>query len=181
MIDKITAYICRNSELKENDAEKIQYALTAIFNDLSKFIVLLILFSLIGKERYFIFSSIILLSIRGFSGGVHFDTTIKCFAFTALIFIITSIIAPFYFRTFYVVYYIVAALSLLIITIKSPSPSVNRPIRSEKRRQRLKVLATLFTAAWVVVLFYCVKDVELFNCGLSAIVLQAIQLLIPKR
>lgn len=69
---KITMFISNNSDIKNiDDLEKINYALVTILNEIFKGIILIILFIIVGKLNYFLFSMLILISIRTFSGGFH--------------------------------------------------------------------------------------------------------------
>lgn len=181
MIEKISISICKNSQVSKDDLEKVQYALASIINDVSKFLILIVFFSIINRENYFLHSLIILLSIRIFSGGIHFQSYNKCLCFTFCIFLITSIIAPILPSLGLEINYVIISFSIAVIAWKAPSQSVNRPIRSEKRRCRLKILAIFFTLTWSYILFFHIRSTALFNCGMSSIFLQALQLLVGSK
>ena len=56
---KITSYIEKTSDIKStDDLEKINYSLQAIFNELFKTVALLLLFLILGKVNYFLFSPV---------------------------------------------------------------------------------------------------------------------------
>ena len=161
----------------EEEIEKIDYALKALLGEAFKLLVLYIIFFTLGKINLFIFSLLILMTIRIFAGGIHFNTTFKCLLFTILFFIVTSFIAPnIYIRNFNICY-LIGIISFIIICIKSPCPSPKRPIKSKKRRRILKNLSIFSTAIWLFILFIYVKDIQLINCGISTLLLLSVQLL----
>lgn len=175
---KITSYIEKNSDIKNtDDLEKINYSLQAIFNELFKTVVLLFLFLILGKVNYFLFSVMILFSIRIFSGGYHCNTTIKCLLCSTLLFLGTGLIAPILPKINIAIYYIAGLLSIFIVALKSPYPNKKRPIKNKKRRSTLKIISTFFTIFWVSILLFYIKDISYLNCGFITIILQVIQLI----
>lgn len=184
MVDRVAKYltfqICRHSNSSEEDTEKIQYALEAIIGEASKLAALLILFGLLGRSHYFILSIVILLSIRTFSGGLHGRNGIDCFIFSAFIFIISCVIAPALSDWNSYTYILLALISLIVISTCSPVASVYRPILSNRRTVQLKMLSMAFTAIWLYVLFFHVKDPAYFKSGISIIFIQAAQLSVSK-
>ncbi|MBU5591223.1 accessory gene regulator B family protein [Clostridium sp. MSJ-4] len=178
---KITYYIENNSDIKSiSDLEKITYSLQAIFNELFKTVILIAIFFIIGKLDYFLFSMMILFSIRIFAGGYHCSTTISCLFFSILFFLPTSLLSGFLPKLNMVFYYVIALLSILVILFRSPYPNKKRPIKSKKRRQILKFLSIFFTISWLCILLLYIKDISYLNCGFSTILLEVSQL-IPKK
>lgn len=178
----LTNYIRSNSDFtNSDDLEKINYAIETILNEAFKIIILLTLFSILGKLRYFNFSMIILLSIRIFSGGLHSKTFLGCLLWTTLLFIATSIVAPIIPKISIGIYYLISLFNLSVIITKSPYPNPYRPIKSKKRRQVLKVLAVFFAIFWTIVLLFFTNDICYLNCGIFTILLQSLQLLYVKK
>ncbi|NFG25254.1 accessory regulator AgrB [Clostridium botulinum] len=175
---KITNYIQDNSNIKNiNDLEKINYSLESIFNESFKIVVLIILFYILGKINYFLFSILILFSIRIFTGGFHCSTTMKCLLLSALLFLTTCLIGPILPKLNSIVYYIIALISIFIVLLRTPYPNKNRPIKNKKRKQILKIISTFFIMIWLSILLFYVKDITYLNCGFLTIVLQIIQLI----
>ena len=113
---KLTCSIENNSNLnKPDELEEIQYALTTILNELFKIIILIVLFSVIGSLKYLLFSMVILLSIRLFSGGLHAKSLLGCLIWTTLFFTLTSIIAPLLPRFNPYIYYILGLINLAVV------------------------------------------------------------------
>lgn len=175
-------YIRSNSDFtNSDDLDKINYAIETILNEAFKILILLILFSALGKLRYFNFSIIILLSIRIFSGGLHSKTFLGCLLWTTLFFTTTSIVAPIIPKVSIGIYYLISLFNLSVIITKSPYPNPNRPIKSKKRRQVLKILAIFFTIFWIIALLFFTNDISYLNCGIFTILLQSLQLLYIKK
>ena len=96
MIDKLsglfTNKISEYSSYSEEEIKKIDYALAVLLGESAKLIILYILFFFLGMLDFLIFSLIILITLRSFSGGIHFDSNFMCLIFTMLFFLITSYI-----------------------------------------------------------------------------------------
>lgn len=179
---KLTCYIENNSDIKSNDdLEKINYSIQAILNETFKIIVLTILFSSLGKINYFLFSIIILFSIRIFSGGRHADTTLKCLLWSTLFFLITSLAAPMMPRLNIFIYYTMSLLSIIIVYLSSPYPNSKRPIKNKKRRWHLRFISTFFITFWVIILLFFINNTAYLNCGFITILLQILQLVPIKK
>jgi accessory gene regulator B len=154
--------------------------MTVVWNEAIKFAALLALFLLLNKIHEFLLCVSILLSIRIFSGGLHFESNFTCFIASAVFFCIIIVYLPFLFTVTTVISIFLMLVSILVIFICSPAPSPNRPIISEKRRRNFKYLSVLFTLAWIFILYTFIHDVDFFECGIWTISLQAFQLFIGK-
>ena len=185
MIDKLsglfTNKISEYSSYSEEEIKKIDYALAVLLGESAKLIILYILFFFLGMLDFLIFSLIILITLRSFSGGIHFDSNFMCLIFTMLFFLITSYIVPKIHFNISNTSYIFGIISFLIICIKSPRPSHRRPIIKEKRRRILKNLSIFSASIWIFVLFVYIKDIQLLNCGIATIFLLSVQLLYEKK
>ncbi len=175
---KITSYIEKNSDIKNtDDLEKISYSLQAIFNELFKTVILLLLFFILGRINYFLFSVMILFSIRLFAGGYHCSTTIKCLLCSILFFLSTCLIGPILPELNISIYYITALVIIFIVALKSPYPNKKRPIQNTKRRCTFKIISTFLTIFWTCILLFYIKDIGYLNCGFLTIILQVMQLI----
>ena len=186
MINKLafnlTCYIKNNSKFnKPEELEQIQYALHTMLNEVFKIIILIILFSVSGNLNYLLFSMIILLSIRLFSGGLHAKTLLGCLTWTTLFFTSTSIIAPLLPKLNPFIYYILSLFNLVVIIVQAPYPNKKRPIKKKKRKQYLKILATSFSIFWTYILLFKINNSTYLNCGMATILLQASQLIYIKK
>lgn len=177
MLEKLATYICKYETSDKNAVIKVTYALKCIFNDLYKLIFLIIVFSVLGKLNYFCFSLIILFSIRPFSGGMHFNTSISCLIFTTGFFIVTALISTYIPPLPKIIYIILMLISLTIIAVKSPVTTSKRPIISIKRFKMLKLGSIITTTSWVCFLLFYLSNIKFINCGTLTILIQALQLI----
>lgn len=68
------------------EMRRLDFTLTVFFYEISKFIILAILFSAVGLFQEYAISILVLMPIRIFSGGIHFNHYISCFLFTSVFF-----------------------------------------------------------------------------------------------
>jgi len=175
--DSLASYISSKAEVNSDDKEKINYSLKVILNETFKIIILFSIFASIRKLDYFMFSFIILTSIRSFSGGIHFNTFTTCLSFTILFFLTTCVFFTHLPKINLFFSLIIIIFTITIIIVKSPKPSENRPIKNKERKCYLKLISLFITIVWLNILFFYIKDIHYFNCGLGTIFIQAIQLL----
>lgn len=173
---RVTTLICKNTIVKENDEEKIKYALLVFMNEVVKLIILISIFLFIGKFNYFVFSIVILLTLRTFSGGKHFNSSLKCLAISMVFFIITCIVFIDYITIPIKLNYLIIFISLILIVVFSPCPNPKRPIRHKKRRWRLKIIS-IFLSILVASILFFLKNEKLLCCGTMSMFLQALQLI----
>lgn len=179
---KITNYIENNSDIKHPDRlAEINYALQTIFNETLKTIFLLLVFQALGNINYFLFSLLILISIRTFAGGYHCNTTLKCLFFSLLFFLTTSWLGPRLPQFSNTIYYALAFVSIIIVIFYAPFPNKKRPIKSKKRRFVLKIISIFFTIAWIGILLFLNKDLHYLNCGFLSIILETAQIIPIKK
>jgi accessory gene regulator B len=180
--DKFTLYIKENSYITNpEDIEKINYSLQIILNETFKIVILLILFSIIGKLNYFLFSLAILLSTRTFSGGYHSNSTLSCLFSTTIFFLCTSILAPLVPKFNIEVYYILAVISITTFLLKSPCKNKLRPTKNKKRILHFKIISTCLTSFWMIILLFFIHNSSYVNCGFLTILIQLPQLIYLKR
>lgn len=177
----IGIYIFSNCSINESDKEKVIYALKAILGEALKITILILIFLILHRIKFFIFSILILMSIRTFSGGIHLKTFAQCLLFSIFVFIITSLISPMIPKTYNEIYYVIAIFDILSVSIKSPCPSKKRPIKNFNRLIYLKILSIFFAIVWLGILFFYVADISLFNCGLTTITIQSVQLILSRK
>lgn len=75
------------------EAKKIVYALEAILSEVSKIIILLVLSVPFHCGDQFTVITLVLLSIRCYSGGLHFSHYISCLGFSFLFYSVTILLA----------------------------------------------------------------------------------------
>lgn len=73
LIDIFAYKVYKERLLSHRDLRKMKYAMTVVWNEVIKLAALLALFFMLNKTYEFLFCFSILLSIRTFSGGLHFE------------------------------------------------------------------------------------------------------------
>lgn len=184
MIDKfalhLTSLICIEDYNNAKDRARIQYGLSVILGEGFKIVFLILFFNIIHSQKYFYFSTLILLSTRAFAGGVHLKGNLTCLLLTTLIFIATCVLAPLVPRLPIVYYLLIGIVSFVIVLIKAPMCSVVRPIKENKKKLQYKFIAALSVALWTIILLF-LDNTQYVNCGFSTILLQNVQLALAKK
>lgn len=178
-INVLTYKLYKETLIPHKNIRVMRYGIYALYSECVKLAILIIFFSLIGTLNEFLFALVILLLIRPYSGGIHFNSFMGCFLFTFGFFILNVAILP---SLNYInnpsVYIVLYPISLLIIFLCSPMPSKHRPIKNKKIKNKYKFLATFFTATIYLALLLIELDPVYKAIGLWTINLQATQLLI---
>lgn len=178
MTNKIGNYFSLELNLSEIDEKKLKYSVEIILTDLSKFILLLMFFSLIGKSTFFILTFPFLSLLRMLTGGLHFKTYFGCLGFS-FAFFLAVLICSMYVNLGDIYVALVFIFSLLIISIVAPVPSKERPKHSNKKAIRFKALALLLIISGTLLFYIRHKDPLLISY-IWVMLFQSIQLLISK-
>lgn len=173
----ITEYLGKNnSSLTKTDLLKIQYSLQVVLGDLTKFIIIFLIFLCLKQLPLFFLSFIILNSMRPLGGGIHCKTFSGCLIVSIIYFIIVmlfSTLAPKLTTYFYVVFFIIS----FILTLRyAPCPNEKRPI---KNKEKLKILSLLSLTFWMI-LFFKLSSTKVCNCILISVCFQTFQFIIVK-
>lgn len=142
LVDIIHRYFNNHLDLEELDSIKLKYTLQVIINELSKSLILLIIFSFINKEIYLIYSLLTLFSIRLFTGGIHFKTYNGCLTFSCLFFLIVLVISTtiklnIFLENFLFIF------TVITILVLAPVSSKSRPEFSITKKRKLKYLGII--------------------------------------
>lgn len=176
-MNSIVDYFEREFELSDIDKAKLKYSVDVIFTDVSKILILLVILSFLGLFKEYAYSVLVLLTLRPFTGGLHFKTYTGCLIFTGF-FLITSIIlnhkisinflAPFFF-----------IFSFITMLCTAPIISKNRPSYSYVKRLQFKILGLVVISVHYIIYMMTEKNPYL-TLSIWIILLQSIQLLIKK-
>ncbi|MDP4143488.1 MAG: accessory gene regulator B family protein [Bacillota bacterium] len=179
MVEKLAAKLCEGID-DEIVQAKVLYGLRIFFSEASKFTLLLLTFILLHKTRYYFFSLVIFCTIRVLTGGIHLDTSIKCFLLSDAFFL-AAVFSTYIPRVETYVYVTLGFISLCIVVIKAPIPSKNRPLNNTHQRKILKIGSIIVTLLWLIFLLTYIKNTSLLNCGIITIFLLSLQLINKKR
>lgn len=172
----IADYYRKKELLDEETVQKMEYTLKAIYNELSKLLIFILLFSLVGKSINFLSCYIAFVSLRLFAGGIHCKTYWGCFSFSLisfLFFIFIPVCMNINIHVLRMISYILCVLPALF----SPVLPSFRRIKKERTKLLLKITAVLVTLIWTSLSY--VIDSEYSVSILIALSTANLQLLIP--
>lgn len=174
LADILTKYLKRNNYLlTEKDLLKINYSLQVILGDITKFIIIFLLFLFLNQLPLFFLIFIILNSTRPLIGGIHCKTFNSCLIMSILYFAVIMLFSTFSPKLndyFYIVFFI---LSFIITLTYAPCHNEKRPLKNKKI---LKMLSLISLTFWCI-LFFIVKNTYLCNCIFFSLFSQIIQLI----
>ena len=176
IVKKVIENLNNKVELSEVEKEKISYSLTAIFNDLSKLLILLIIFSFLGLFYNFLMISIFSIALRVTIGGFHFRKYWSCLLFTFAYYLIIISINKFILNDMIlIIIYIVAAFCIIWL---APMTSLERAAIRKTSIGTYKFIAFMILSLYF--LIYIIKKDSISQLSLLTSIAQSIQLLIMK-
>jgi accessory gene regulator B len=178
LIDNLHKYFTNEFDLSELDSIKLRYSLELIISDLSKCIILLVLFSILGKTPDYVYSLLALLMIRSFTGGLHFKKYIGCMIFTGLFFCISILLKTHISLNFTVLSTLFIFSSFTIIYF-APLCHKSRPNYSNQKRNKFKLISIILLSFHFISCFFASKNPYLIN-SVWVMSLQSFQILIAK-
>lgn len=171
---KISQYLGeKNSSLTKKDILKIQYALEVVVGDLSKLLIIFLIFSMLHELKLFFLIYGILITTRSFMGGVHCKTYNSCLIWSTIYFIVIMLyskLIPY----FNIKFYIVSVMIFFIITLLyAPCPNEKRP---SKHNGILKILSLISLSFWSILLFK-ISNIQICNCIFISLLLVIAQVI----
>ncbi len=176
--DAILSKLNSDNHYSEVQLEQIKYSLQVILGDISKFLILFLLFTLAGHSMGFLYAYLASMFLRIFVGGNHLKTYLGCLLFSLVYFtvlILVSICLPYGFYDHLLAVSILASIILLII---APRVSSKSGRRFKLKRTRVKALIFILTTLYIL-LFGIIKE-PIYAIGPFTILFQTIQLLLMK-
>lgn len=121
----------------------IRYTLSTIISELSKFIILGILFALFFDFQYYSYSIFLLLFLRRYSGGYHCKTYISCLIFSFTYIFLSTLVMPQLCLPL-LVKLLLLILATVIINLISPIPSTYHRNLSQYQIIRYRIYINIF-------------------------------------
>jgi accessory gene regulator B len=162
-----------NPSISDSQARIAKFGLECLFNETSKFLIYLIIFSLLSKTELFLLATASFWSFRAVAGGYHDETYFRCLITSFIvmtIIIFPSTLMPWSFEL-RVVLLIVA---LILSAIFAPVDHPNKPIISPIRRRNFKFLAISFVIIWGIISFFL--NTQLSSTIVNSILIATIML-----
>lgn len=159
------------------EMQKMNYTISVISYEFSKFIILGIAFAVLGLFPEYAVLMLTLIPIRAFSGGIHFDHYYSCFLFTSLFFalpvLLSGIVLP------HPIQLAVLLVCAVITYFIGPVTSKKRPPIQYARYQVFRRISTGLLLVWFFI-FAFVGAFPYENLCFWIIALQTIQLICAK-
>ena len=134
---KMVAYFDKKTPFKSaEDIEKVTYILTAFSKEFVSFLLLIVTFGIIGKINEFWISFIVVMLTRTFSGGIHENSSVKCFMHTVAFFVLSIELSSI--ELMCRINWAVYSLFLLMIIIFAPVNNHSRGEFSASKRKRMR-------------------------------------------
>lgn len=169
----------RNSyNLSELEYLRLKYIVSTMVNELSKLAVIWFVFKLLNDTETFSYILFSLLTIRTFTGGLHFKKSYQCFLFTLLFFLlIYSCLVNIEISS--MTCSLLLFISVIIVYLVGPIQSSSRPKATVNKTCRNKKIAILIICTHIIV-FLLPININYLICSTWVIFFQSTQLLIAK-
>lgn len=165
-------------EYEDDDIDVARYGLQAIFWEIEKNLYFFIIFLTLGYAIEWIFSLVVIGSVRFFAGGGHVKSVWGCFFLTLLSFIIPILLLPKLIPTILVSIVLVGLFSILMLILMAPLiPENRKKLVDHSKNNQKKITAMTITVIWLI-LIYIFRQHTLASVTLWTIFLQNIQLFI---
>lgn len=152
-ISRILNRIRLLDQYDEDDIDMMRYSLQAILWEIEKIIIIFLLFTLMGRQDYFLITLTTLISIRVFAGGYHSQTAIRCLFITFIGFCLAIVILPLITLN-NIIILMLSGFSLFVTLLAAPIRTMEKEaiINKDKDTQK-KVTAFVITLIWLILLF----------------------------
>lgn len=166
------------TKFTSTELAKIKYFYLCLLHEGSKFLIMWMLFSFMGRSQEYFIALFVLLSIRNTSGGIHLNRYLSCLAFT-LSFLLGAILLSNVYAPTTIVQNIVLLVSVPVAFYIGPVTSKNRPPLTTKQAITSKWI-TCGVLLLYLLLFFCKETFIYRNLCFWVIVFQIAQLIVAK-
>lgn len=158
--------------------KRLKYLAISLTSEISKLSIIATYFLLFSSIKSFIMITIVLMSIRVWTGGLHFNKYSTCLAFSLLFYICTDISASIVITNTNTIM-IIMITCLSIIVFQGPIQSNKRPLIKEEIKKRCTLYASI-TIIFYILLIVLNLIPKWENTVIWVIVYQTIQLIVAK-
>lgn len=180
MVNKICSNIIikltKNGTFSVEDKEKMIFTLSLILSDLSKIIILSLIFILLGNIKFFLITFCISTILRINIGGFHFKKYLSCLLFTSLYYLLlwgihlSTIPTTVMFQLFII--------SLLIQLLFAPVVSRQRETIPYPNKKMFKIKALLVSI--ITFSLYIINNNPYAKIGVWIVIIQSL-LILPQK
>lgn len=161
----------------------IRFSLTGLFYDVSKTLIFLVFFYVIGKLPEFLFATVPLILLRTRTGGIHFRKYWSCFAFSFIYLYMCVSVLPVFITVHPLVIYLILLVCAVVDYMIGPASLKERPVVQDTFYKDLKDKTTKkakiqsFQVVFIVaVLFFIFPEQDCLIVSFWTVVLHTVQL-----
>ncbi len=157
----------------------IKFTLTAIFYDVSKFIIFMVYFYISGQFIEFLFAAVPMFLLRTKNGGLHFNRYWSCLLVSFIYFYSVINILPALFNIHPLMIYPVLMICAIVDYMIGPTSLKNRDAAEESviKKAKIQSFQVVFIVASLIFIF---QDSAYLIVSFWTVVLHTIQLSITK-
>lgn len=145
-------FIKNNTQISDEEAEKIYYGLQVIMLDISKSIILLGTAYFLGIFTYTLIAFLAFAILRSFASGAHANSTLQCIIANYILFM-GNVYLSLYIHLNTAAQSIIFLISLTLVFLYAPGDTEERPLVSKKLRKQLKIKSLLIVIAFFISIF----------------------------
>lgn len=166
-----------NLNYTSDELELIRYGFLSIIMETSKFILMVIFFTIIGKTKEFLFGIFILFLLRSNTGGLHLSTYWGCLLFSTLLLYTGCVYLPCKWHIPGNGMLLLLAECILVTWKTGPVVSPKRPHPNALQAKKSKKIACTFISLYLLTVFLLPEN-SYIEIGFWIIILQTVQLVI---
>ena len=162
IIKVLTDFIVNNKNCSEKDIKIYRYGIEALYNLLTKTIVMIILCSFFKTIKECLLLILTYTLLRSFAFGLHASDSLTCWITTIPIYVGGSILI----KSLIIPKYIVAIIWIIytiFVLLWAPADTKKRPLIREERRKKLKIEAMVVCIFYYIILFFT-SNYLIINC-----------------
>lgn len=156
----------------------LRYGIVSTCSEFAKLLLYFFFFTYFGMASEFLFATIVLISFRCFTGGIHFEHFISCLIVSFLFYILVFTLSAEVLLAF-PVQVVLVLLCGVAIYFCAPVISDKRPVYSPDKLLRFRNIALILILAYLPVLFI-LKNTPFALIGTWTIIIQTLQLIVAK-
>ena len=172
VVDKLTNFIIKNKKCNDTQIKIYRYGLEALYNLLTKTVVILIITSILGCLKECLLFILFYTLLRLFAYGLHASNSILCWLTTIPIYIGGSLIIKYLYIPKFIIA-IIWSIYTLFVLLWAPADTKKRPLIRVQRRRSLKIKSLTISFIYYFLILY-ISNQNILNSIFLAMSLEAI-------
>lgn len=170
IIDSTINYILKYNTYDDIKIKELRYGLEGIYLTFSKLIIISIMAIALGIFKEMLIYMVIYNILRTPSFGLHATKSWICLLSSSILFLGIPLISKIIILSL-PIKLVICSIGIILMYKNAPADTYKRPIVSKKRRKKLKIISTIFTIIYTLLIIF-IKDNYVSNCIMFAIVMQ---------